>query len=67
MVQGRMSEKNKGDGRDVLLNVDELFGVQRLVPADIDEDLDASIQLQQRLRRSRLGLGAQQRREGEHG
>lgn len=43
------------------------FSIKRHIPANIDQDLDSSIELKKRLNSRRRGSRAQQRRELEHG
>ena len=51
----------------VLFQLPELFHVKRLVPAHVNQDFDASIKLEQRLRCHRVGQGALEGAEAEHG
>ena len=53
-----MGEEDNGDGRDVLLEVPQLFDIEGFVPADVDEDLHAAIKFKKRLRRAARGLCA---------
>ena len=67
MCGGGVGEEDEGEGGDVSLNVLELVDGEGLVPADVDEDLDAAVKLEQRLRGGRGRVGAEQGREVEHG
>ncbi len=52
---------------DILFQLAQLLDIKGIIPADVDQHLDAAIEFQQRLRCGRLGAGALQRAEGEHG
>lgn len=44
-----VSEEDYGECWDMLFEVAELLDVKGLVPADIDEDFDAAVELEKRL------------------
>jgi hypothetical protein len=50
----------------ILFNLLELRRIETLIPADVDEHLDAAVELQQGLRRGRRALRTEQGREVEH-
>lgn len=51
----------------VLFEFFQLVDMERLVPADVNEDFDTAIQLQEGLRGGRLGKSPLEGAKGEHG
>ena len=62
-----VGEEDYGEGRNVLLEVSQLLDLKRLVPANVDENFDAAVELEEGLGGAAGRLGAGEGCEVEHG
>src|SRR6266566_8525442 len=66
-VSAWTADSKENRGRDALLQLSELLGIERLIPANVHQHFDPPIELQELLRCGRLREGPLQGAEVEHG